>query len=699
MDQHGTTNDSPRSTATSHGERSSRRTIASWFAVLLLAVGLLSLPVGAQRKPHQYPRLANLFLAWHLSEEEARDLARWDVIVLDMEVARNTPVAFDLLRRTNPEAKLFAYVTAQEIRRDAAAHPQAALRRDLAARIADAWYLTSAVGDRISWWPQTWLLDITDPAWTDALATFVAEEIATDARWDGVYYDNLWGSISWLDRGELALAGAGSGATAAQRDRAWVDGTRRLLTATRARVPEDFLITGNGSSTYADLVNGLLLEHFPNTNEGDWSASMRALFAIVERGTAPVFAMVNTNTGNTGVWQNFRLMRFGLTSALLGGGYASFDFGDQDHAQRWWYDEYEAFLGDPVGKPFRIDAGGAFDPAFPTGVYRREYAHGIVLVNATAEPFTVAFDEEFERLRGEQDPAVNSGEIIQSLTLAPHDGTVLLRPIIGITGAPFANGAFARVFDHAGRVVRNGFFAYDATAAGSATVEHRDLDGDGARETITAEGGRIRIASQGRTVREFAPFGEVYTDGLDFAIDDLDDNRTWEIVVTERDRGARVGIFNLLEGRLLTPYLAPFGAQARSGMTVATARRDRLSRPIIVVGAGAGIRPEVRILDWSGRPTGASFLAYTAGFRGGVRVAAGDVDRDGDDEIITGAGPGGGPHVRVFDALSGVLQVQFFAFDADRRGGVDVAAADLDGDGRDEILGMSTHVFTVAQQP
>lgn len=73
-------------------------------------------------------------------------------------------------------------------------------------------------------------------------------------------------------------------------------------------------------------------------------------------------------------------------------------------------------------------------------------------------------------------------------------------------------------------------------------------------------------------------------------------------------------------------------------------------------------------------------------FRSGVRVAAGDVTGDGVADIITAAGPGGGPHVKVFDGRSGQALRSFNAFDAGFQGGVFVAAGDVNGDGRDDIL-------------
>jgi hypothetical protein len=67
------------------------------------------------------------------------------------------------------------------------------------------------------------------------------------------------------------------------------------------------------------------------------------------------------------------------------------------------------------------------------------------------------------------------------------------------------------------------------------------------------------------------------------------------------------------------------------------------------------------------------FFAYDPSFRGGVSVAAGDTTGDGLAEIITGAGIGGGPHVRVFNGVTGVGIASFFAFDPGLRDGVNVA--------------------------
>jgi uncharacterized repeat protein (TIGR01451 family) len=93
----------------------------------------------------------------------------------------------------------------------------------------------------------------------------------------------------------------------------------------------------------------------------------------------------------------------------------------------------------------------------------------------------------------------------------------------------------------------------------------------------------------------------------------------------------------------------------------------------VATGADAGQPGIVRVFDFT---TGAERFRFEpyAGFMGGVRVAVGDVNADGFEDIVTAAGPGAGPHVKVFDGRSGAVLASFFAYSPAYLGGVSVAA-------------------------
>jgi hypothetical protein len=115
------------------------------------------------------------------------------------------------------------------------------------------------------------------------------------------------------------------------------------------------------------------------------------------------------------------------------------------------------------------------------------------------------------------------------------------------------------------------------------------------------------------------------------------------------------------------------------------------------VGADAGGGPEVTItfpsVPQNTSPSYISFFAYDVKFTGGVRVAIGDVNGDSVPDIITAAGPGGSPHIKVFTLNLATLTVnpvpisQFYAFSQPSfKGGVYVAAGDTNNDGFADVI-------------
>ncbi|MBI1324759.1 hypothetical protein GC170_16455, partial [bacterium] len=110
----------------------------------------------------------------------------------------------------------------------------------------------------------------------------------------------------------------------------------------------------------------------------------------------------------------------------------------------------------------------------------------------------------------------------------------------------------------------------------------------------------------------------------------------------------------------------------------------------LAVAADVSQEPWVKVIDAETGLEKFSFLAFDADFKGGVRVAVGDVNGDAIPDIITSAGNGGGPVVRVFNGATGVRFTEpigeFLAFQPGSNTPVFVAVADIDLDGLADIV-------------
>jgi uncharacterized delta-60 repeat protein len=199
------------------------------------------------------------------------------------------------------------------------------------------------------------------------------------------------------------------------------------------------------------------------------------------------------------------------------------------------------------------------------------------------------------------------------------------------------------------------------------------------------------VSGQNQNLENLFPYSVDFRGGVNVAAGDVDGDGVDEIITVPASAARPiVRVFKHVNGsfqRVANFYGSP--STTRSGGTVATADTDGDGDDEIVVGQGAGAGSEVRTFSFNaGSPSlQTSFKAYGT-FTGGVSVAGADIDGDGDDEVITGPGEGGTPLVRVFGASSAgpSLVTSFMAFPNWFRGGVRVAGGDLDGDPNDEVV-------------
>jgi hypothetical protein len=261
-----------------------------------------------------------------------------------------------------------------------------------------------------------------------------------------------------------------------------------------------------------------------------------------------------------------------------------------------------------------------------------------------------------------------------------------------VTGADAGGGPHVRVYPSSRADEFQEFFAYQPDFRGGVRVATGDVTGNGVPDVITAPGPgmapvvRIYDGRDFRLVGQFPAFDLPYDRGVWVAAADLTGNGRADVVCGSDQGGPPlVRVFDA-SGRRLAEFTA-YEPTFRGGVRVAVGdvNGDGVNDIITIPGPGRPVT--VRVFD--GRNVAnilSQFDAYDPAFGGGGFVAAGRFGRGPGVDVVTGAGAGGGPHVRVFDGRRGNLLGEFFAYDRSFQGGVRVACRDVTGNGQADVI-------------
>jgi hypothetical protein len=133
--------------------------------------------------------------------------------------------------------------------------------------------------------------------------------------------------------------------------------------------------------------------------------------------------------------------------------------------------------------------------------------------------------------------------------------------------------------------------------------------------------------------------------------------------------------------------ITPFGPDYTGGTRVVRADVTGDGTPDVIVGSGGGIQARVRIWDGQTRTIIFDTVPFED-FTGGVEIAAGDVNGDGLADVVIGPDVGGGPRIQVWaGGTFQKLMADFYGLPyPDFRGGLRLAVGDVNRDGYGDLI-------------
>ena len=278
---------------------------------------------------------------------------------------------------------------------------------------------------------------------------------------------------------------------------------------------------------------------------------------------------------------------------------------------------------------------------------------------------------------------------------------------IGIITTPASNGGdHVMVYDINGQPTVN-FRAYSQTISNTGLkVFSADIDGNSAtREIITyinvpGYGPHIRAFTQtGNLMVGFFPYSTKFKGGVEVTAGDFDGDGINELAVVPASQGGpQLRVYNYFVNEnhfVLLDSAFVFNQAWRLNLKVAAGDVNNNGKDEIIIYPQTNAGPHVKVYETYATDGQhnlqllTDFLAYDTNFRGGINLVTGDFNGDEQQDLVIAPMSQGGPNIRTYTfnttSQSFELLDWFWAYDENFHGGVNLATGDYNGDGKDDL--------------